>query len=80
VFLEPDNYNELKGSSSKNVGYNVRECKELKHKGVPIFRGLISKNKKNYNRVQIDDVLINVGDCCEIYPDGSVEPDVHWIW
>jgi hypothetical protein len=80
MFLEPDNYDESKGSSSKNVGFSVREYKELKHKGVPIFQGLISKSKKNYNRMQIDDVVIKVGDCCEIYPDDSVGPDVRWIW
>ncbi|RGB28937.1 hypothetical protein C1646_672845 [Rhizophagus diaphanus] len=78
-FQEPENCDELKGSPSKNVGCNVREYKELKHKEVPVFRGLISKSKKNYNRVQIDDVVINVGDCCEIYPDDSVGPGVRWI-
>jgi hypothetical protein len=54
--------------------------KELKHKGMPIFRGLILKNEKTYRQVQIDDIVINVGDCCEIYPDDTTGPGVRWIW
>ncbi|CAG8627269.1 14324_t:CDS:10 [Funneliformis mosseae] len=65
--------------SSEHKEFSKHEFKELKHKGTATFRGLISENEKTYHQAQFDDIIINIGDCCEIYNDVYMESNIRWI-